>query len=191
MKRKPALFSPGWLEETSADPERASKEIQRIAVERERLQSENTNVRQERDQLRREAERCDMAFRGIQIELENERRVARASKAARVDAERQLSEHTQLLEKTTRSAERRLNKEKDRTACLERRVHTLEQFVFKARAQRDAGRIASAIQKLAASPAVGRRLAAACHPDKVPAEYSDLADQLFKFVQNVRDSSSS
>eukprot|EP00966_Prymnesium_polylepis_P110108 2547827-Prymnesium_polylepis.1 len=58
-----------------------------------------------------------------------------------------------------------------------RRVRKLEQAVFKARAQRDARSLGSAIQKLAASPAVGKRLAVTIHPDKVPAQCSDLATE--------------
>ena len=194
MKRKPSLFPPGWLENTSNDPKLAAHEIERSGLELERVLTENVRVRRERDQLRREKERSDEAVQRANAELESERRAVRSSQAARVEAERLLEKYRQLSDKEAKKArdvECVLNKEKDHTATLERRVRKLEQAVFKARAQRNAGSLVSAIAKLAASPAVGRRLAAACHPDKVPAEYSDLADQLFKFVQNVRDSSSS
>ena len=35
--------------------------------------------------------------------------------------------------------------------------------------------------------AAGKRLAAACHPDKVPAELCDIATELFRFVQSGRE----
>ena len=47
--------------------------------------------------------------------------------------------------------------------------------------------VVSAIEKLAKSPAVGKRLAAACHPDQAPDDCSELATELFRFVQNIRD----
>jgi len=84
-----------------------------------------------------------------------------------------------------------LQKEKDRSADLERRVGRLEKAMAAEKAQRAAasqGCLVSAIRKLAKSPSVSKRLAAACHPDKVPAECSDFAAELFRFVQGVRDS---
>ena len=190
----PAHFSPGWGEHTPGDPKRALKEIERFSIECERLQCENSKVRQERDKLRREAERSDEAFRSLQAEVESERRAVRSSKAACVDAERLLDKYRQLSDAEAKkkcNVERALKNEKDRAACLERRVRKLEHAVFKARAQRDEGRLVSVIAKLVTIPAVGKRLAAAVHPDKAPAECSELATELFKFVQGVRDSNSS
>ena len=63
----------------------------------------------------------------------------------------------------------------------------------KLKAQREASDsgLVSAIKKLAKSPAVGKRLAAACHPDKVPVECNKRAVELFNFVQGVRDANPS
>ena len=193
------LFEPGWLERISADPALASSEIRRRALEGEQLHEKNRieflKLRTQRDELRKDVERHAIAYQGLQLKVANERRAARSSKAARVEAERLLDEYRERSnEEAKKAADMKcaLSKEKDRVASLERRVRTLEQTVFvKARAQRDGTRLVSAIEKLAKSPAVGKRLAAACHPDKVPAECNDLAVELFRFVQGVRDSNSS
>ena len=44
-----------------------------------------------------------------------------------------------------------------------------------------------ALQKLTHSPAVAKRIAAACHPDKCPKELSDVATQLFRWIQSIRE----
>ena len=49
----------------------------------------------------------------------------------------------------------------------------------------------SAFQKLTRNPAVAKRIAAACHPDKCPKELSDVATQLFRWVQSVREQDAS
>ena len=43
-----------------------------------------------------------------------------------------------------------------------------------------------ALQKLTQCPKVAKRIAAACHPDKCPSELSDVASELFRFVQTNR-----
>ena len=176
MKR-PALFPPGWLEDTSNDPVLAAREIERSSLELERVIGENIRVRQERDQLRWKAEQSDTEFRSMQAELERQRRAARSSKAARVETERLLDQYRRLSDTDAQKARE-----------LERRVRKLECAVMKAQAQRAGGRLVSVIAKLAKSPAVGKRLAAAVHPDKAPAECSELATELFKFVQGARES---
>jgi chromosome segregation ATPase len=47
--------------------------------------------------------------------------------------------------------------------------------------------IHSALQKLTCNPAAAKRIAAACHPDKYPSEMSDVATQLFRWVQSIRE----
>ena len=88
--KAPALFPPGWLEETSSDPTRAAREIESLCIELVRVQGENSSVRGREDELRREVDRYNAAFRRLHAELESERRATRSSKAARVDAERRL-----------------------------------------------------------------------------------------------------
>ena len=47
--------------------------------------------------------------------------------------------------------------------------------------------IHAAFQRLTHDPAVAKRIAAACHPDKCPKELADVATQLFRFVQAIRE----
>ena len=192
--KQPALFPPGWLEHTSSCPTRAAREIERLTIELNRVQDENSSVRRRKDELECERERVlmlhDATCRRLQSELEREQRAVRASKSMLADAERRLSGYRQLSDvemKKARDAESALIKEKSRVSSLERRVRKLERAVFQAGAHRDAVRLVSAIQKLAASPA-GKRLASACHPDKVPVEVSESGIELFRFVQNIRES---
>ena len=63
---------------------------------------------------------------------------------------------------------RQLRKLRSETKCNQRGIH-------------------SALQKLTHSPAVAKRIAAACHPDKCPKELSDVATQLFRWVQRIRE----
>ena len=51
--------------------------------------------------------------------------------------------------------------------------------------------IHSALQKLTHSPAVAKRIAAACHPDKCPKELSSVATELFRWVQSIREQDAS
>lgn len=45
----------------------------------------------------------------------------------------------------------------------------------------------SAFEKLTRNPVVAKRMAAAFHPDKCPKELSDVATELFRLVQSIRD----
>ena len=47
--------------------------------------------------------------------------------------------------------------------------------------------LVSVITKLARDRSVGKRLAAACHPDRVPAELNDSSTELFRFFQTIRE----
>ena len=63
---------------------------------------------------------------------------------------------------------RQLRKLRPETKCNQRSIH-------------------SALQKLTHNPAIAKRIAAACHPDKCPKELSDVATQLFRWVQSIRE----
>ena len=153
----------------------------------DKLVKEIDELRKERRDREEEHKRAvsvyEAGMQSTQVELESKRISARKNKCALVSAKQELDR--------LRGLEDALSQQKDLNAELKLRVRKLEQVVINVRAQRAGGRLASAIEKLAKSPAVGRRLAAACHPDKVPAECNDLAVELFRFVQGVRDSNSS
>ena len=67
---------------------------------------------------------------------------------------------------------RQLRKLRSETKCNQRSIH-------------------SALQKLTHSPAVAKRIAAACHPDKCPKELSGVATELFRWVQSIREQDAS
>ena len=132
-------------------------------------------------------------WRDLQVELDREHKAARASRAGLLKAQGQLEEYKRHSESETvkaRVAERALETEKGRADRLERRVWKLELAVARGKSRRAASgeSLLSAIEKLTTrSPVVGKRIAAACHPDKVPSDCSELASELFRLIQSLRD----
>ena len=135
---------------------------------------------------RRNAEQRKLA---LQKELDTERARARRSEHCLQEARFKIEEleklrmhmetHMNAVEierdKAHVDAEhlrRQLRKLRLATKCNQRSVH-------------------SAFQKLTRNPAVAKRIAAACHPDKCPKELSDVATQLFRFVQSIREQDAS
>ena len=45
----------------------------------------------------------------------------------------------------------------------------------------------AAFRKLTLHPTIAKRLAAACHPDKLPSELSEAGSEFFRFVQSIRE----
>ena len=138
------------------------------------------------EEHRRAVKMCETRLQSVQADLESKRRSTHKYKCALVSAKEELDRHRGLEDALRKQSE----KQKDHSAALELRVRKLEHALLDARTQRAGGRLVSAIAKLAKGP-IGKRLAAAVHPDKAPAECSDLATELFKFVQGARESSSS
>ena len=85
-----------------------------------------------------------------------------------------------------RAAEDERDKERVRVRHLERLVKKLQKDARDARGDGRGGEMMSAIRKMVKSPAVGKRLAAACHPDKAPPELNLVAAELFRLVQDMR-----
>ena len=86
-----------------------------------------------------------------------------------------------------REAEAKAEAEKLRANHLQKQVLKLERALREARRDGANGKLTSAIRKITTSSAVGKRLAAALHPDKVPPELSDVATEVFQFIQGLRD----
>ena len=96
--------------------------------------------------------------------------------------------HLADLETTKASnAETAREKESVRVRLLERRVEKLEKELRENRSNRSTNQLSSVIHKLAKHPRAGKRLAAACHPDKLPPELCEIATELFRFVQSGRE----
>ena len=82
------------------------------------------------------------------------------------------------------AAETALRLEKERGDCLQQQIEKLKA------AQHGGGgnvKLTSAIKKLSKSPLAAKRLAAACHPDKLPSEFGQVAIELFRLIQNLRE----
>jgi chromosome segregation ATPase len=133
-------------------------------------------------EAKRNAEKRQLA---LQKELDTERARARRSEHCLQAAQSKIQELEKLrvrMETHTNAVEierdkarvdadhirRQLRKLRSETKCSQRSIH-------------------SAFQKLTRNPAVAKRIAAACHPDKCPKELSDVATELFRWVQSIRE----
>ena len=110
--------------------------------------------------------------------------------------------HVHRIEDRHQETERRLKEVEALRRTLEKKVGTLEverdqERVRADHLQRQLSKLQSearqgqksvrvALQKLTRCPTVAKRIAAACHPDKCPKELSDVASELFRFVQSNR-----
>ena len=194
MKRVPPLFEPGWLERISADPALASREITWRALEGERLHEKNRieflKLQTQRDELQKDAERRENAHQAMQLELYNERRASRSSKAKCADMKLQLEHCRQLSDVEARKArltEQALEDEKARNNSLERRIRRLEQTAMVRANHVDDTKLVATLKKLIRkSPTAGKKLAFVLHPDK-NSEFPGEATELFRFVQNLRE----
>lgn len=191
-KVPPVLFPPGWLEKTSWDPELARRELLYLTRELNRVQTENSTVRKQRDELEHDKAKLyhrleamkvarDQEYarcRSVECDHQNTKNTLQALEKFRLHLENKVQEAQLALDKSNREAQ-----------SLRSRVRKLE---TKSRVTKRSGNGAdavSAMKRLAHNHAVGKRLAAATHPDKVPAELNDSASELFRFVQEIREQS--
>jgi hypothetical protein len=188
-----ALFPPGWLEETSNNPILAQKEIRHLTLEHNRIQQENTAVREERDRTaanaRHIAEQCEQRLSNLQKVYEEEcvrARKARSALELADDMNARVRRLADVESKKAREAEDERDKERVRVRHLERLVKKLQKDARDARGDGRGDEMLSAIRKMAKSPAMGKRLAAACHPDKAPPELNLVAAELFRLLQDMR-----
>ena len=89
-----------------------------------------------------------------------------------------------VIEKKLNNLEHERDSEKVRADHLQRQLSKLQ-----GEARQSHRSVRAALQKLTRSPAVAKRIAAACHPDKCPPELSEVASELFRFVQSNREAS--
>ena len=156
-------------------------------------EEERNSILRMRDECKLAQKNMDNHWRDLQVERDREHKAARSSRAALLKAQGQLEEYQRRADSETvkaRVAERALEVEKRRADRLERRGRKLELAVARWKSRRAASgeSLLSAIEKLTTrSPVVGKRIAAACHPDKVPTDYSELASELFRLIQSLRE----
>ena len=187
--KTPALFPPGWLEWTSSDPKLARDQILHLSLKMRKIEDENSKVRTQRDELERDAERFNRRLSAIALARDEERAQVRSSECAHKQTQEKLEALEGLrsrLEERVQEAEHERDEAKSDTGNLQRRVRSLE---VELRTAKRVNSKAGAIKKLALNHTIGRRLAAAVHPDKVPTELADTASDLFCFLQTIRESS--
>ena len=123
--------------------------------------------------LRAETEKYRKKLSTLQLSYEQECLSARSASSALANVEDMNARVRRLADlesKKARKAADERDKERLRVRHLKRLVTELEKDARNARGDGRGGEVLSAIRKLAKSPAVGKRLAAACHPDKAPPE---------------------
>ena len=182
---EPVLFPPWWLEKTSTDPELARKELLYLSRERNRVQTENSTVRKQRDELEHDKaklyhqlEEKNARCRRIECDHENTQNTLQSLKKLRLHLENKVQEAQVALDKSNVEAQ-----------TLRHQVRKLETKLRAAKRGVSSVNAMSAMKKLALDRGVGKRLAAATHPDKVPVELNDPASELFRFVQEIREQS--
>jgi chromosome segregation ATPase len=186
--KTPALFPPGWLEWTSSDPKLARDQILHLSLKMRKIEDENSKVRTQRDELERDAERFNRRLSAIALARDEEQAQVRSSECAHKQTQEKLEALERLrsrLEERVQEAEHERDEAKSDTGNLQRRVRSLE---VELRTAKRVNSKAGAIKKLALNHTIGRRLAAAVHPDKVPIELADTASELFCFLQTIRES---
>ena len=186
--KTPVLFPPGWLEWTSSDPKLARDEILHLSLKKRKIEDENSKVRTQRDELERDAERFNRRLSAIALARDEEQTQVRSSECAHKQTQEKLEALEGLrsrLEERVQEAEHERDEAKSDTGNLQRRVRSLE---VELRTAKRVNSKAGAIKKLALNHTIGRRLAAAVHPDKVPIELADTASELFCFLQTIRES---
>ena len=186
--KTPALFPPGWLELTSSDPKLARDQILHLSLKMRKIEDENSKVRTQRDELERDAERFNRRLSAIALARDEEQAQVRSSECAHKQTQEKLEALERLrsrLEERVQEAEHERDEAKSDAGNLQRRVRSLE---VELRTAKRVNSKAGAIKKLALNHTIGRRLAAAVHPDKVPIELADTASELFCFLQTIRES---
>ena len=148
----------------------------------EALENEVATLRAETEKQRNAAARCKRKLTGLQVA--NEQEAMRASTAS--SALKNAEDMADIESTKAREAEEARKRETLRAKHLDRRVKKLEKDLRNARGSGLDTKLSSSIKLMAKSRLVGKRLAAACHPDKVPPELSADASQLFRFVQSIR-----
>ena len=160
------------------DPKRAQQELLYLNGKLRMLEAERKTFyakanKPERCRLTLERQRDEQCARSRRSEL--------AQQQAETKVE-QLEQLRKVMERQMSEMLAERDNEKVRGDQLQRQLNKL-----RAEAKSGQRSVNLALRKLTQSPLVAKRLAAACHPDKVPSELSDVATELFRFVQSIRD----
>ena len=174
-------------------PETARQELQWIYANMHRLKTLDGEVavlRTETKKHRVAARRYEKKLNALQLAYDQEcLRARKATSALELaeDMKVRIRSLADMESRKAREAEAKAEAEKLRANHLQKQVLKLERALREARRDGANGKLTSAIRKITTYSAVGKRLAAALHPDKVPPELSDVATEVFQFIQGLRD----
>ena len=138
----------------------------------------------ERHSLHRASKKAERRCLALERQRDEQRMRAQRSEHAQWVAEENFKGVEALrtvIEKKLNNLEHERDSEKVRADHLQRQLSKLQ-----GEARQSHRSVRAALQKLTHSPAVAKRIAAACHPDKCPPELSEVASELFRFVQSNR-----
>ena len=151
-------------------------------------QNEVSILRKDIAKHRRDADRLEKKVSDLQQEC-NSGRKAKCELGHTLELNRRIRHLADVETKKANDAVEALGKESTRVRRLKGRVEELEKEIRKNCSDYSTNKLCSAIRKLARHPCAGKRLAVACHPDKVPPELCEVATEFFRFVQSTRDDS--
>lgn len=152
--------------------------LEHVDAERPLLYPQSTKTSQRLVKLQRECDQqSSRARRSEHAKLQAETRFRDLEVLRKV-----LEKKVNVLEKKVTALEVERDQERVRADHLQRQLSKLQGEVRQGQKS-----VHAALQKLTRSPAVAKRIAAVFHPDKCPSELSDVAGELFRFVQSNRE----
>ena len=119
----------------------------------------------------------------LQRERDEERARARRAENSLKEAEFKV-EQLEMLRVVHENQVSAMEKERDREKV---RADHAQRQLSKLRAETKHRGAHAAFRKLTLHPTIAKRLAAACHPDKLPSELSEAGSEFFRFVQSIRE----
>ena len=158
------------------DPQLAQKELLFLNGRLHMVDSELKSLRTKTDK----AERRRLT---LERERDEERARARRAESSLKEAEFKVEQQERLRavhEKQLSAMEMERDREKVRANHVQRQLSKL-------RAETKHRGAHAAFRKLTLHPTIAKRLAAACHPDKLPSELSEAGSEFFRFVQSIRE----
>ena len=163
------VYEVARIEKVAHDPELAKTELNWCHSRLAWYEGERQYHRDETAKHKRIAEQCEKKLTALELAYDQERLRARKATSELKEAEymgTQIRRLADVESKKAKDAEDAREKQFIENRHPERQVK-LEKALREARSGGQDGKMITAIRKMTKSPTVGKRLAAACHPDKV------------------------
>ena len=173
-----------WPEEFVTRQTSIAKDSKKALSELLFLHGKLDYVDRERASLHRQSAKAERRIAKLERDGDEQKLHVHRIEDRHQETERRLKEVEALrrtLEKKVGTLEVERDQERVRADHLQRQLSKLQ-----SEARQGQKSVRVALQKLTRCPTVAKRIAAACHPDKCPKELSDVASELFRFVQSNR-----